>query len=130
MVLRNKEMASSGLKLITFINSKGWEQIMGFLNKFFFNSAKKRAVSIAPTTFLECVSIAQNWSAKIAVDPDFDSNDPDLRAALETLVTCPYCSTNFIFGSAVTFQGARAHVQCPACRTIPRKEKNFEYGGA
>jgi len=101
---------------------------MGLLQKIFSGSTKKRTPSVRPTTFLECLTIIQTWSAHISVDPDFDMNDPDLRNALETLVTCPYCSTNFRFGSAVTFQGSRLHVQCPACRTIPRKEKNYEYG--
>jgi hypothetical protein len=102
---------------------------MGFLQRIFSNSIKKHPVTSRPATFLECLTITQNWSAKIAVDPDFDMNDPDLRTALDTVVACPYCSTNFKFGSAVTFQGSRLHIQCPACRTIPRKEKNYEYGG-
>lgn len=102
---------------------------MGLLDKIFYGSAKKQPISARPTTFLECLTIVQNWSAQIAIDPDFDMNNPDLRNALETLVTCPYCSTNFKFGSAVTFQGSRLHVQCPACQTVPRKEKNYEYGG-
>lgn len=102
---------------------------MGFLQKIFSNSTKKQPVSAKPETFLDCLTIVHNWSAQLAVDLDFDMNDPDLRAALEALVTCPYCSSNFKFGSAVTFQGSRLHVQCPACHTVPRKEKNYEYGG-
>ena len=81
-----------------------------------------------PTTFLECLAIIQNWSAKISVDPDFDMNDKGLHTALETTVTCPYCSAEIKFGSAVTFQGTRLQVKCPVCHTVPRKEKDYEYG--
>ncbi|KPJ91973.1 MAG: hypothetical protein AMJ53_10315 [Gammaproteobacteria bacterium SG8_11] len=102
---------------------------MGILQRIFTNSAKKPVVSAAPKSFLECFNIIQNWSAKVAVDPDFDMNDKDLHIALDTLVTCPYCSANIRFGDAVQFQGARVQVQCPACHTITKKEKNYEYGG-
>lgn len=103
---------------------------MSFLQRFFSHSSKKQLTSApaAPTTFLECLQIVQNWSANLAVDPDFDMNDKNLHIALETDVTCPYCSAHIKFGNAVKFQGASLLVQCPACHTIPKKEKNYEYG--
>jgi hypothetical protein len=103
---------------------------VGILKRIFSNSAKKQTISAAPTTFLECFNIVQNWTAKVAVDPDFDMNDKDLHTALDTLVTCPYCSATIKFGNAVQFQGARVQVQCPSCQTITKKEKNYEYGEA
>lgn len=101
----------------------------GILQRIFSNSAKKQAVTAAPTSFLECFNIVQNWSAQITVDPDFDMNDKGLHRALDTVVTCPYCSATIKFGSAVQFQGTRVQVQCPTCHTVTRKEKNYEYGG-
>jgi len=101
---------------------------MGILQRIFSQAAKKSTISAAPTSFLECFNIVQNWSAKVAVDPDFDMNDKELHTALDTLVTCPYCSETIRFGNAVQFQGARVQVQCPACHTVTKKEKNYEYG--
>jgi hypothetical protein len=101
---------------------------MGILQRIFSNSAKKQPAVVTPTSFLECFNIVQNWSAQVAVDPDFDINDKALRTALDTMVTCPYCSAHIKFGDAVQFQGARPQVQCPACHTVTKKEKNHEYG--
>ena len=109
-------------------NQREGTRIMGLLQRLFSNSSKKQPEFAAPTTFLECLAIVQNWSAKIAIDPDFDLNDKNLQTALDTMVTCPYCSTNIKFGSAVTFQKSRLQVQCPVCHTVPRKEKEYEYG--
>ena len=101
---------------------------MGILQRIFSNTAKKQTTSAAPTSFLECFNIVHNWSAKVAIDPDFDINDKDLKIALDTQVTCPYCSASIKFGNAVKFEGVRVQVQCPACHTITKKEKNYEYG--
>jgi uncharacterized Zn-finger protein len=102
---------------------------MGILQRIFSNSAKKQPVDeVTPTSFLDCFNIVQSWSAKVAVDPDFDMNDKSLRTALDTFVTCPYCSAQIRFGDAVHFHGANPQVQCPACHTVTKKEKHYEYG--
>lgn len=101
---------------------------MGFLNRLFSGSSKKQQPAITPpTSFIECMDIVRNWSAQAAIDPDFDMNDKQLHLALETYVTCPYCSSSIKFGNAISFQGTKLEVQCPSCHTIPRKEKNYEY---
>lgn len=83
---------------------------------------------MAPTSFLECFNIIQNWSARVATDPDFDMNDKAMHKALDAFVSCPYCSSHIRFGDAVQFRGANPLVQCPACGTVTKKEKNHEYG--
>lgn len=74
------------------------------------------------------MNIVQQWSAKVSIDPDFDMNDKQLRSALDTEVSCPYCSAQIRFGDAVSFEGVNPKVQCPVCHTVSKKEKNYEYG--
>jgi hypothetical protein len=98
---------------------------MGLLSRL-FTGTRKPAQTTIPTTFVECLDVVRNWSAKAAVDPDFDINDQSLHAALAAHVTCPYCSQAITFGNAVKFQGTSLQVQCPACHTVPTKEKDYD----
>lgn len=94
---------------------------MSFLTKLFSSTPKQQEPKFVPHTFLECLDVVRGWSARAAIDPDFDMNDRDLNAALAAQVTCPYCNARYQFGHAVKFQGAKMEVQCPSCQTIPRK---------
>ena len=101
---------------------------MGILQRLFSSSSTKTVSDEIPTSFLECFYLVQNWSAKVSIDPDFDMNDKQLKNALDTRVTCPYCSAHIRFGDAVKFEGVNPIVKCPVCHTVTKKEKHYEYG--
>jgi hypothetical protein len=98
---------------------------MGLLRRL-FTGGRENNQEFIPTTFIECLDIVHNWSARAAIDPDFDINDKKLHAALKAQVTCPYCANSIQFGNAVKFQGISLQVQCPICHTIPSKEKDYD----
>ena len=100
---------------------------MKFFSRFFSGSSEQKTISQSPLTFVECMDVVRNWSAHAAIDPDFDMNDKNLHSALAAHVTCPYCSNDISFGSAVTFHGSHIEVRCPVCKTAPKKEKDYEF---
>lgn len=79
-----------------------------------------------PTNFVECLDTVHVWNAQVTYDLDIDMDDPKLQAAMNTLVTCPYCSESYYFGDAIDFKNANLNVECPHCHTKPT-EDNEEY---
>jgi uncharacterized Zn-finger protein len=42
-----------------------------------------------------------------------------LQMAMNTLVTCPYCSESYYFADALGFIDATLTVECPHCHSSP-----------
>lgn len=90
--------------------------MMGMINRMFTKQSAPSTVVPEPTTFSECLNIVSRWTMKAAIDPDLTFEDATLRSAMKAHVTCPYCSSNIIFGQAMHSSGANISIVCPHCR--------------
>ena len=90
--------------------------MMGMLNRIFAKNTTPATHIPEPKTFSECLDIVSNWSMKAAIDPDLTFEDTALRSAMKAHVTCPYCSSDIIFGEAMQSSGANISIICPRCR--------------
>ena len=58
---------------------------------------------------------------------DIDLSDQTIQAAMNTLVTCPYCSESYYYADALSFDNGRFTVQCPECHVSPAEDAAEEY---
>lgn len=91
---------------------------MGVFSKLFFTRANE-AEQHQPKNFVECLDVVRVWNAKAKFHLDMDMNDSGLQMAMNTLVTCPYCSESYYFADALGFVDATLTVECPHCHTSP-----------
>jgi len=98
---------------------------MGFLKRLFSNDDSDEVVE--KLTFIDCMNIAQSWSANATIDPDIELDNKSLNTALQATVTCPYCSNEILFGDAVTSQGVQITIRCPSCGTEPAAKRRYEF---
>lgn len=99
--------------------------IMSILSRLFSGGSKTETSLINPRSFLDCMSIMRECSVHAVTDPDYlIPADPNFKAAMDAVVTCPYCSSELVFGNAVKMHNAQIIVQCPACHTVPAQAKH------
>lgn len=79
-----------------------------------------------PRNFVECLDTVRVWNAQMSYNLDIDMDDDKLQAAMNTLVTCPYCSESYYFADAIQSTNVNLVVTCPHCHTTPA-EDNEEY---
>jgi uncharacterized Zn-finger protein len=94
---------------------------MGVLSKLFSirtNTAEKNTL---PKNFVDCLDIVRIWNAKTKFHLDMDIDDASLQSAMNTLVTCPYCSESYYFADALGFVDANMTVECPHCHNKPNE---------
>ncbi len=99
---------------------------MGVFNKLFSVKANSAEKEIQPKNFIECLDIVRVWNAKAKFHMDVDMEDSRLKSAMNTLVTCPYCSESYYFGDGLGFVEGQLVVKCPHCYTTP-SEGTEEY---
>ena len=80
-----------------------------------------------PRNFVDCLDVIRVWNAQAMYNLDMDMSDTKLQAAMNTLVTCPYCSESYYFADALGFDNARLTVECPHCHTSASEENAEEY---
>jgi transposase-like protein len=90
--------------------------MMGMINRIFTRQPTPSTPLPEPTTFTECLNIVSVWTMKAAIDPDLTFEDTALRSAMKARVTCPYCSSEIVFGQAMKSSGASISIVCPHCR--------------
>ena len=102
---------------------------MNILSRLFTSREKHEPCLLNPRSFLDCMGIMRECSVHSITDPDYlVASDPNFKAAMDAVVTCPYCSNEIMFGNAVKMQGAAITVECPACHTIPtQSHQHYEY---
>ena len=99
---------------------------MGVFSKLFSVKSNMAEKDIQPKNFIDCLDITRVWNANAKFRMDVDMDDDRLQAAMNTLVTCPYCSESFYFGDGLAFVDAQLKVICPHCSTSP-SEGREEY---
>jgi hypothetical protein len=100
--------------------------IMGFLNKIFNPSYELELDHNNDKSFVGCVDLVHAWKMKAAIDPDIVTpDDPALKAAFKSVVCCPYCSNDILFGDAVINKGIAMRIRCPVCQTEPTVQHAF-----
>lgn len=99
---------------------------MGVFSKLFSVKSNTAEKEIQPKNFIDCLDITRVWNANARFHMDVDMDDDRLQAAMNTLVTCPYCSESFYFGDSLAFVDAQLKVKCPHCETSP-SEGREEY---
>ncbi|MGD8571618.1 MAG: hypothetical protein PVF34_01095 [Gammaproteobacteria bacterium] len=95
---------------------------MSVLAKLFSGKPKTPKPIKQPKNFVECLDTVRVWNVQVTYNLDVDINDDNLQAAMDTLVTCPYCSESFYFGDAVEPTSAKLYVKCPHCHTTPTED--------
>lgn len=101
---------------------------MNILSRLFSGSDKSEPCLLNPRSFLDCMSIMRECSVHSITDPDYlIASDPNFKAAMNAVVTCPYCSNEIEFGSAVKMQGVAMTIECPVCHTAPTHTNHYEY---
>jgi len=99
---------------------------MGVFSKLFSVKSNTAEKEIQPKNFIDCLDIIRVWNANAKFHLDMDMEDARLQTALNTLVTCPYCSESFYFGDSLGFVDSQLTVECPHCQTSP-SEGREEY---
>ncbi|WP_455206824.1 hypothetical protein [Kaarinaea lacus] len=92
---------------------------MGVFSKLFSIKSNTAETIIEPKNFVDCLDIIRVWNVKAKYHLDVDINDAGLKAAMNTLVTCPYCSESYYFADALGFVDSKLTVECPHCQTSP-----------
>ena len=100
---------------------------MSVFSKLFSAKSEPPREEIRPRNFIDCLDIVRVWNAKATYNFDIDMNDTRLQAAMNTLVTCPYCSESYYFADSLGFSDARLTVECPHCHTSPAEDASEEY---
>lgn len=99
---------------------------MGFLNRIFNKQEQSDYQAGSSQNFVDCVDLVHAWKMKAAIDPDIVApDDPVLKAAFKSVVCCPYCSTDIVFGDAVVNTGVAMRIRCPVCQTEPSLQHAF-----
>ncbi|MEJ2179163.1 MAG: hypothetical protein P8Y28_01710 [Gammaproteobacteria bacterium] len=97
---------------------------MGVFSKLFSVKSNTAEKEIQPKNFIDCLDIIRVWNANAKFHLDMDMEDSRLQTAMNTLVTCPYCSESFYFGDSLGFVDSQLTVQCPHCQTTPNESRN------
>ena len=106
---------------------------MGLLNKIFGKSESDLQIDNStseqfPLSFVDCIEMVHAWKTQIILDPDaMFHQDDSLSAAMNSQVSCPYCSHEMKFREAVINSGAALKVRCPACLTEPALHTDHEF---
>ena len=100
---------------------------MNMFSKLFSGKSSAPKHDFQPRNFVECLDVIRVWNVQATYDMDMDMNDTKLQAAMNTLVTCPYCSESYYFSDALGFNNARLTVECPHCFISPSEETAEEY---
>lgn len=99
---------------------------MGILNKIFGKDTDSTISDGSNKSFVDCVQIVNAWKTRATIDPDIVSpNDTALRSALNSHVSCPYCSSEINFKDAVINSGVSMRIRCPVCQTEPVVRHNI-----
>jgi len=99
---------------------------MGFLNRIFKKQEPSDNQTEFGRNFVDCVDLVHAWKIKATVDPDVITlDDPVLTSAFKRVVSCPYCSTDIIFGDAVINTGIAMRIRCPVCHTEPLLQHTY-----
>lgn len=103
---------------------------MNMFTKLFSGNSSEVEIKrvMQPTNFVECLDAIRSWNAQAMYQLDLDViNDGAMQAAMNTLVTCPYCSESYYFADALEFDNARLNVKCPQCHISPSEDALEEY---
>ena len=100
---------------------------MSVFSRLFSGKSDTPKQAYQPKNFIECLDVIRVWNAHASYNLELDMNDDKLQAAMNTLVTCPYCSESYYFADALGFDNARLTVECPHCRTSPAEDAAEEY---
>lgn len=99
---------------------------MSMFSKLFSGKQPVKQV-IQPKNFIECLDATRVWNAQAMYQLDMDMKDESMQAAMNTLVTCPYCSESYYFADALGFDEGRFTVECPICHTSASENGSEEY---
>ncbi|MGD8567725.1 MAG: hypothetical protein PVJ39_06535 [Gammaproteobacteria bacterium] len=99
---------------------------MSVLARLFSGKSTTPKQVYQPKNFVECLDTVHVWNTQVTYDLDVDMDDPKLQAAMNTLVTCPYCSESYYFAEAIDSNNAKLSVECPHCHAKPTDD-NEEY---
>jgi len=100
---------------------------MSMLSRLFSVKPATPKQEFQPRNFVDCLDVIRVWNAQAMYNLDMDMNDSRLQVAMNTLVTCPYCSESYYFGDSLGFNNARLTVECPHCHTSPAEDASEEY---
>ncbi|WP_455374843.1 hypothetical protein [Kaarinaea lacus] len=100
---------------------------MSMLSKLFSAKSADNKQFKQPQNFVECLDATRVWNAQAMYQMDININDKAIQSAMNTLVTCPYCSESYYFADALGFVNGRFSVECPKCHTSPAEDAAEEY---
>ena len=100
---------------------------MSVFSRLFSTKSVAAKQEFQPRNFIDCLDVIRVWNAKATYSMYLDMNDDNLQAAMNSLVTCPYCSESYYFADALGFNNARLTVECPHCQTSPVEDASEEY---
>ena len=79
-----------------------------------------------PQNFMECLDVISSWNVQISYNIDMEMHPDTLQAAMDTLVTCPFCGESYYFSDTVELHNTWLHVECPHCQVSPLDEDEEE----
>ena len=100
---------------------------MSMLSKLFSAKSADNKQFKQPQNFVECLDATRVWNAQAMYQMDININDKAIQSAMNTLVTCPYCSESYYFADALGFVNGRFSVECPKGHTSPAEDAAEEY---
>jgi len=100
---------------------------MSMFSKLFSTKTTNQKHFKQPQNFVECLDATRVWNAQAMYQMDINLNDQTIQAAMNTLVTCPYCSESYYFADALSFTNGRFSVECPECHISPAEDAAEEY---
>ena len=100
---------------------------MSMFSRLFSGKSATPKRPMQPQNFVECLEATRVWNAQAMYQLDIDLNDEVIKGAMNTLVTCPYCSESYYFAEALGFSNGRFTVECPICHTSPSEDSAEEY---
>ena len=100
---------------------------MSMFSKLFSTKTTSQKLARQPHNFVECLDAVRVWNAQAMYQMDLDLNDQAIQSAMNTLVTCPYCSESYYFADALSFVNGRFTVECPKCQVSPAEDAAEEY---
>jgi len=76
-----------------------------------------------PQNYMECLDVISSWNVQLSYNIDMEMHPNTLQAAMDTLVTCPFCGESYYFSESVTLHNTWLHVECPHCQVCPLEEE-------
>lgn len=78
---------------------------------------------LQPRDFVECLDVISAWNVQLSYNVEMAMDPESLQAALDTLVTCPFCAESYYFSDSVELNNSWLRVECPHCQVSPLEEE-------